>query len=173
MQYLDTTLSHRSPAVDVSSRRHSEVFPHGCSSLPRRRRAVLTAENTDYRSHVCSSGVALVGFRLVPVGSMSIKMLSRRLVTLSSVLQSLPAACRVPLWTSAKLFFFLPSSSSCLQPVDGVQRTVLECLSLTHAIGLHSLYALCRRWVLLLPWLRHVRLLDIRTNYLQYFTRCN
>ncbi|TMS20811.1 BTB/POZ domain-containing protein 8 [Larimichthys crocea] len=31
--------------------------------------------------------------------------------------------------------------------VDGVQRTVLECLSLTHALGLQSLHMLCKRWV--------------------------
>ncbi|KAM4739291.1 BTB/POZ domain-containing protein 8 isoform 3-T4 [Anableps anableps] len=33
------------------------------------------------------------------------------------------------------------------QPVDGVQRTVLECLSLTHTLGLQNLHMLCRRWV--------------------------
>ncbi|XP_069560067.1 BTB/POZ domain-containing protein 8 [Brachyistius frenatus] len=33
------------------------------------------------------------------------------------------------------------------KPVDGVQRTVLECLSLTHALGLHNLHMLCKRWV--------------------------
>ncbi|XP_027882610.1 microtubule-associated protein futsch isoform X1 [Xiphophorus couchianus] len=33
------------------------------------------------------------------------------------------------------------------QPVDGVQRTVLECLSLTHALGLQNLHMLCRGWV--------------------------
>ncbi|XP_014890078.1 uncharacterized protein btbd8 [Poecilia latipinna] len=33
------------------------------------------------------------------------------------------------------------------QPVDGVQKTVLECLSLTHALGLQNLHMLCRRWV--------------------------
>ncbi|XP_062280702.1 BTB/POZ domain-containing protein 8 isoform X2 [Scomber scombrus] len=33
------------------------------------------------------------------------------------------------------------------KPIDGVQRTVLECLSLTHAVGLHSLHMLCKRWV--------------------------
>nr|XP_019936907.1 PREDICTED: uncharacterized protein KIAA1107-like isoform X3 [Paralichthys olivaceus] len=32
-------------------------------------------------------------------------------------------------------------------PIDGVQRTVLECLSLTHALGLHSLHLLCKSWV--------------------------
>ncbi|XP_070816455.1 BTB/POZ domain-containing protein 8 [Chaetodon trifascialis] len=31
--------------------------------------------------------------------------------------------------------------------VDGVQRTVLECLSLTHALGLQNLHTLCKRWV--------------------------
>ncbi|XP_044056815.1 AP2-interacting clathrin-endocytosis protein isoform X2 [Siniperca chuatsi] len=30
---------------------------------------------------------------------------------------------------------------------DGVQRTVLECLSLTHALGLQNLHMLCKRWV--------------------------
>nr|XP_033477377.1 AP2-interacting clathrin-endocytosis protein isoform X1 [Epinephelus lanceolatus]XP_033477378.1 AP2-interacting clathrin-endocytosis protein isoform X1 [Epinephelus lanceolatus] len=33
------------------------------------------------------------------------------------------------------------------QPIDGVQRTVLECLSLTHALGLQNLHMLCKRWV--------------------------
>ncbi|KAM7388727.1 hypothetical protein PAMP_024884 [Pampus punctatissimus] len=33
------------------------------------------------------------------------------------------------------------------KPADGVQRTVLECLSLTHAIGLQNLHMLCKRWV--------------------------
>uniref|UniRef100_A0A3B5K608 BTB domain containing 8 n=1 Tax=Takifugu rubripes TaxID=31033 RepID=A0A3B5K608_TAKRU len=33
------------------------------------------------------------------------------------------------------------------KPVDGVQRTILECLSLTHALGLHNLHTLCKRWV--------------------------
>ncbi|XP_015241000.1 PREDICTED: uncharacterized protein KIAA1107-like [Cyprinodon variegatus] len=33
------------------------------------------------------------------------------------------------------------------QPVDGVQRTILECLSLTHALGLQNLHVLCKRWV--------------------------
>ncbi|KAM3619149.1 uncharacterized protein V6R79_003736 [Siganus canaliculatus] len=33
------------------------------------------------------------------------------------------------------------------KPVDGVQKTVLECLSLTHAIGLQNLHVLCKRWV--------------------------
>ncbi|XP_060933840.1 BTB/POZ domain-containing protein 8 [Limanda limanda] len=33
------------------------------------------------------------------------------------------------------------------KPIDGVQRTVLECLSLTHALGLHSLHLLCKSWV--------------------------
>ncbi|XP_012737968.2 AP2-interacting clathrin-endocytosis protein isoform X2 [Fundulus heteroclitus] len=33
------------------------------------------------------------------------------------------------------------------KPVDGVQRTVLECLSLTHALNLQNLHMLCRRWV--------------------------
>uniref|UniRef100_A0A3P8UED0 BTB domain containing 8 n=1 Tax=Amphiprion percula TaxID=161767 RepID=A0A3P8UED0_AMPPE len=31
--------------------------------------------------------------------------------------------------------------------VDGVQRTVLECLSLTHALGLQNLHMHCKRWV--------------------------
>lgn len=30
---------------------------------------------------------------------------------------------------------------------DGVQRTILECLSLTHALGLQNLHMLCKRWV--------------------------
>ncbi|KAK2836000.1 hypothetical protein Q5P01_016484 [Channa striata] len=30
---------------------------------------------------------------------------------------------------------------------DGVQRTILECLSLTHALGLQNLHVLCMRWV--------------------------
>ncbi|XP_020486298.2 BTB/POZ domain-containing protein 8 [Labrus bergylta] len=33
------------------------------------------------------------------------------------------------------------------KPNDGVQRTVLECLSLTHALGLQNLHMLCKRWV--------------------------
>ncbi|KAM9357525.1 BTB/POZ domain-containing protein 8 [Symphorus nematophorus] len=33
------------------------------------------------------------------------------------------------------------------KPIDGVQRTVLECLSLTHALGLQNLHVLCKRWV--------------------------
>ncbi|XP_029002625.1 BTB/POZ domain-containing protein 8 isoform X2 [Betta splendens] len=33
------------------------------------------------------------------------------------------------------------------KPFDGVQRTVLECLSLTHALGLQNLHLLCKRWV--------------------------
>lgn len=33
------------------------------------------------------------------------------------------------------------------KPMDGVQRTVLECLSLTHALGLQSLHMLCKRWI--------------------------
>ncbi|XP_029284999.1 AP2-interacting clathrin-endocytosis protein isoform X2 [Cottoperca gobio] len=33
------------------------------------------------------------------------------------------------------------------KPIDGVQRTVLECLSLTHALGLHNLHMLCKGWV--------------------------
>ncbi|XP_035503556.1 AP2-interacting clathrin-endocytosis protein isoform X2 [Scophthalmus maximus] len=33
------------------------------------------------------------------------------------------------------------------KPIDGLQRTVLECLSLTHALGLQSLHTLCKRWV--------------------------
>ncbi|XP_041646665.1 AP2-interacting clathrin-endocytosis protein isoform X2 [Cheilinus undulatus] len=33
------------------------------------------------------------------------------------------------------------------KPSDGVQRTVLECLSLTHALGLQNLHMQCKRWV--------------------------
>ncbi|XP_051996467.1 BTB/POZ domain-containing protein 8-like isoform X2 [Xyrauchen texanus] len=33
------------------------------------------------------------------------------------------------------------------QPVDGVQRSILECLAITHSIGLHDLYCSCVRWV--------------------------
>ncbi|CAB1332120.1 unnamed protein product [Coregonus sp. 'balchen'] len=33
------------------------------------------------------------------------------------------------------------------KPIDGVQKTVLECLSLTHTLGLQSLHSLCMRWV--------------------------
>ncbi|XP_026160887.1 AP2-interacting clathrin-endocytosis protein isoform X1 [Mastacembelus armatus] len=33
------------------------------------------------------------------------------------------------------------------KPADGVQRTILECLSLTHAFGLQNLHMLCKRWV--------------------------
>ncbi|KAL2090351.1 hypothetical protein ACEWY4_015039 [Coilia grayii] len=32
------------------------------------------------------------------------------------------------------------------KPVDGVQKTVLECLSICQSIGLHSLYSSCLRW---------------------------
>ncbi|XP_051986704.1 BTB/POZ domain-containing protein 8 [Xyrauchen texanus] len=31
--------------------------------------------------------------------------------------------------------------------VDGVQRSILECLAITHSIGLHDLYHSCVRWV--------------------------
>ncbi|XP_062308417.1 BTB/POZ domain-containing protein 8 isoform X2 [Osmerus eperlanus] len=33
------------------------------------------------------------------------------------------------------------------KPVDGVQKSILECLSLTHSLGLQSLHASCLRWV--------------------------
>ncbi|XP_034386173.1 AP2-interacting clathrin-endocytosis protein [Cyclopterus lumpus] len=33
------------------------------------------------------------------------------------------------------------------KPIDGVQKTVLECLSLTHTLGLQNLHMLCKRWV--------------------------
>ncbi|XP_030582691.1 AP2-interacting clathrin-endocytosis protein isoform X2 [Archocentrus centrarchus] len=33
------------------------------------------------------------------------------------------------------------------KPADGVQRTVLECLSITHALGLQNLHMQCKRWV--------------------------
>ncbi|KAM9385526.1 BTB/POZ domain-containing protein 8 [Pholidichthys leucotaenia] len=33
------------------------------------------------------------------------------------------------------------------KPIDGVQRTILECLSLTHALGLQNLHLQCKRWV--------------------------
>ncbi|XP_071005806.1 BTB/POZ domain-containing protein 8 isoform X2 [Oncorhynchus clarkii lewisi] len=33
------------------------------------------------------------------------------------------------------------------KPIDGVQKTILECLSLTHTLGLQSLHSLCMRWV--------------------------
>lgn len=33
------------------------------------------------------------------------------------------------------------------KPIDGVQRTILDCLSLTHAFGLQNLHLLCKRWV--------------------------
>ncbi|XP_013880553.1 uncharacterized protein KIAA1107 [Austrofundulus limnaeus] len=36
---------------------------------------------------------------------------------------------------------FFPKSA------DGVQRTVIECLSLTHVLGLQNLHSLCKRWV--------------------------
>lgn len=74
MQYLDVTVPNGSQAVNVSSRHHSEVF-FPVFALPLfAARVVLTAQNTDNRSHVCSSRVTLVGFCLVPVGSVSIKM---------------------------------------------------------------------------------------------------
>ncbi|KAJ7986415.1 hypothetical protein DPEC_G00339660 [Dallia pectoralis] len=33
------------------------------------------------------------------------------------------------------------------KPVDGVQKTILECLSLTHTLGLQNLHTMCIRWV--------------------------
>ncbi|XP_073707551.1 BTB/POZ domain-containing protein 8 [Garra rufa] len=33
------------------------------------------------------------------------------------------------------------------KPVDGVQRSILECLAITHSIGLQDLYGSCVRWV--------------------------
>ncbi|KAK2858056.1 hypothetical protein Q7C36_005975 [Tachysurus vachellii] len=33
------------------------------------------------------------------------------------------------------------------KPVEGVQRTILECLAISHSIGLHNLYSSCVRWV--------------------------
>ncbi|XP_046905530.1 AP2-interacting clathrin-endocytosis protein isoform X2 [Hypomesus transpacificus] len=33
------------------------------------------------------------------------------------------------------------------KPVDGVQKSILECMSLTHSLGLQSLHASCLRWV--------------------------
>ncbi|XP_056315788.1 BTB/POZ domain-containing protein 8 [Danio aesculapii] len=33
------------------------------------------------------------------------------------------------------------------KPVDGVQKSILECLAITHSIGLHDLYSSCVRWV--------------------------
>uniref|UniRef100_A0A672RYQ1 Uncharacterized LOC107564439 n=1 Tax=Sinocyclocheilus grahami TaxID=75366 RepID=A0A672RYQ1_SINGR len=33
------------------------------------------------------------------------------------------------------------------KPVDGVQKPILECLAITHSIGLHDLYCSCVRWV--------------------------
>ncbi|XP_075997648.1 BTB/POZ domain-containing protein 8 isoform X1 [Genypterus blacodes] len=33
------------------------------------------------------------------------------------------------------------------KPIDGVQRTILECLSITQAIGCQNLHILCKRWV--------------------------
>uniref|UniRef100_A0A8C1Y241 Si:ch73-389b16.2 n=1 Tax=Cyprinus carpio TaxID=7962 RepID=A0A8C1Y241_CYPCA len=33
------------------------------------------------------------------------------------------------------------------KPVDGVQRSILECLAITHSIGLQDLYCSCVRWV--------------------------
>lgn len=36
-------------------------------------------------------------------------------------------------------------SLMCLQSADGVQRTVIECLSLTHVLGLQNLHSLCKR----------------------------
>ncbi|TVK90587.1 hypothetical protein Baya_2668 [Bagarius yarrelli] len=33
------------------------------------------------------------------------------------------------------------------KPVEGVQKSILECLAISHSIGLHSLYNLCVRWI--------------------------
>ncbi|KAI5109286.1 hypothetical protein C0J45_0683, partial [Silurus meridionalis] len=33
------------------------------------------------------------------------------------------------------------------KPVEGVQRGILECLAISHSIGLHNLYSSCVRWV--------------------------
>ncbi|XP_030647543.1 AP2-interacting clathrin-endocytosis protein [Chanos chanos] len=33
------------------------------------------------------------------------------------------------------------------KPVDGVQKSILECLAISHSIGLQNLYTLCLRWV--------------------------
>ncbi|KAI1889360.1 hypothetical protein AGOR_G00178450 [Albula goreensis] len=33
------------------------------------------------------------------------------------------------------------------KPMDGVQKTVVECLSISHSLGLERLYGLCVRWV--------------------------
>ncbi|KAJ8375287.1 hypothetical protein SKAU_G00058670 [Synaphobranchus kaupii] len=33
------------------------------------------------------------------------------------------------------------------KPVDGVQKSILECLSISHSLGLERLYGLCLRWV--------------------------
>ncbi|KAK3575280.1 hypothetical protein QTP86_023400 [Hemibagrus guttatus] len=33
------------------------------------------------------------------------------------------------------------------KPVEGVQRSILECLAISHSIGLHNLYSSCVRWV--------------------------
>ncbi|KAB5584231.1 hypothetical protein PHYPO_G00105010 [Pangasianodon hypophthalmus] len=33
------------------------------------------------------------------------------------------------------------------KPVEGVQKSILECLAISHSIGLHNLYSSCVRWV--------------------------
>ncbi|KAJ8418547.1 hypothetical protein AAFF_G00000460 [Aldrovandia affinis] len=33
------------------------------------------------------------------------------------------------------------------KPMDGVQKSILECLSISHSLGLDRLYGLCARWV--------------------------
>ncbi|CAN9500866.1 unnamed protein product [Ophioblennius macclurei] len=33
------------------------------------------------------------------------------------------------------------------KPIGGVKKTIPECLSLTHALGLQSLHTLCKRWI--------------------------
>lgn len=44
------------------------------------------------------------------------------------------------------ILYLVISRCHFLQPVDGVQRSILECLAITHSIGLHELYGSCVRW---------------------------
>lgn len=121
----------------------------------------ITAENLSNKSQPIFSRLYTCSSGLVPVCSVSIKMLfqSPEHFTLGELCTLVfPSCCcgsQSPLSISLTLLdwhkcppfhLFLV----CLQPIDGVQRTILECLSLTHALGLQNLHVLCKRWVKLL-----------------------
>lgn len=109
-------------------------------------RCVDSSKNSDCRSRVCSCGVATCWFLF---GASRLRV-NKDAVAAAARKRSPPFCNRFPqpvaFLSERPLNPPFPSLPFlCLQPVDGVQRTVLECLSLTHAVGLHSLYALCRR----------------------------